>query len=223
VPHGPGERTAIVFTGGGAVEPSLVADLPADALVVAADSGLDLARRFGVPVDVAVGDFDSVSGEALAEAEAAGTTIVRHPVAKDTTDLELALEEARRAGAARIIVVGGAEGRFDHLLGNALVLGSEQWVDLEIDARFGRASVHVVRDERRLEGAPAELVTLLAAHGPAEGVHTQGLLYPLAGETLVPGSTRGLSNQLVGSSAVVTVRAGTLLVVRPGESGPPLP
>jgi thiamine pyrophosphokinase len=214
-----------VFTGGGGggAEASLAEQLPAEALVVAADSGVELAQRCGLEIDVVVGDLDSVSDEALESARSAGARIVRHPVAKDATDLELALGEARQGGAERIVVVGGAEGRFDHVLGNALVLGSEQWVEIEIDAHFGRARVHVVRDERRFEGEAGELVTLLAAHGPAEGVHTQGLLYPLAGETLVPGSTRGLSNQLVDSSAVVTVRAGTVLVVRPGEPGPPLP
>ena len=43
-------------------------------------------------------------------------------------------------------------------------------------------------------GEPGELVSLLAVNGPAEGVTTEGLAYPLRGETLEPGSTRGVSN-----------------------------
>ena len=45
-----------------------------------------------------------------------------------------------------------------------------------------------------LEGEPGELVTLVAVNGPAEGVTTEGLAYPLRGETLEPGSSRGVSN-----------------------------
>ena len=51
---------------------------------------------------------------------------------------------------------------------------------MRLDAQVGRALVHVIRDERALEGEPDELVSLLALHGPAEGVRTEGLAYPLS-------------------------------------------
>ena len=52
------------------------------------------------------------------------------------------------------------------------------------------------RDPRRahVTGAPGEFVSLLPVHGPAEGVTTEGLEYPLHGETLAPGTTRGLEH-----------------------------
>jgi thiamine pyrophosphokinase len=51
--------------------------------------------------------------------------------------------------------------------------------------------------------------------GPALGVRTQGLRYPLADEELVPGSTRGVSNELLDSEATVTVERGVVLAVQP--------
>ena len=66
--------------------------LPDAKSVVAADGGLLRARGLGLTVDVVVGDLDSVTPEALAAAEAAGARVVRHPQAKDATDLELALD-----------------------------------------------------------------------------------------------------------------------------------
>jgi thiamine pyrophosphokinase len=59
-------------------------------------------------------------------------------------------------------------------------------------------------------------VSLLAVDGPAEGVRTDGLAFPLAGETLQPGSSRGVSNVFLGESARVSLEQGVLLVVRPG-------
>ncbi|HEX6724693.1 MAG TPA: thiamine diphosphokinase, partial [Gaiella sp.] len=89
--------------------------VPAGATVVAADGGLDRAVALGLDVDIVVGDLDSVSPAALAKAEAAGRRIVRHPTAKDATDLELALDEAASLGARRVLVVASAGGRLDHL------------------------------------------------------------------------------------------------------------
>ena len=60
---------------------------------------------------------------------------------------------------------------------------------------------------------------LLPVHGPALGVVTGGLLYPLAGEDLQPGSTRGVSNELAATHAVVRIGSGVLLAVQPGQSG----
>ena len=173
--------------------------LPDAKSVVAADGGLVRAHELGLAVDVVVGDLDSVTPEALAAAEAAGARVVRHPQAKDATDLELALDEAVALGASRVLVVASAEGRLDHLLGSLLLLGSERCVGIELDALVGDALVHVVRGERRLAGSPGELLTLVPLGGPAEGVTTQGLEYPLAGETLEPGTTRGVSNVFAGS------------------------
>jgi thiamine pyrophosphokinase len=71
---------------------------------------------------------------------------------------------------------------------------------------------------RELEGVSGELLTLVPAHGPAEGVRTDGLAYPLRGETLDAGSTRGVSNVFVKSTARVALERGVLLAIRPGGS-----
>ena len=74
--------------------------------------------------------------------------------------------------------------------------------------------MYVLRGERAIEGAPGELISLLALHGPAEGVRTEGLAYPLVEETLEPGSSRGVSNVFVADTARVTLARGVLLAIR---------
>ena len=190
--------------------------LPDAKSVVAADGGLMRARELGLAVDVVVGDLDSVTPDALAAAEAAGVRVVRHPPAKDATDLELALDESVALGARRVLLVASSVGRLDHLLGSLLLLGSTRYAALELDALVGNALVHVVRRERTLSGAPGELVSLLAVGSPALGVVTDGLEYPLRGETLEPGSSRGLSNVFTGAEARIGLADGVLLAIRPG-------
>jgi thiamine pyrophosphokinase len=191
--------------------------VPLGATVVAADKGLEHALALGLEVAVAVGDFDSASPEALAVAEAAGVRVERHAAEKDATDLELALDVASSMSPDRILVLAGDGGRLDHLVSSLLLLASDRYAHSQIDAFMGDARVHVLRGERELDGDPGELVTLLAVTGPAEGVATQGLVYPLRGETLEPGSSRGVSNVFAAMRARVTIERGVLLAVRPGR------
>ena len=212
------DSLAVVFTGG---DPPDAHDLRGladrDALVIAADSGLQHAQRHGFAVDVVVGDLDSVDADALAAAEAAGAIVERHPTAKDATDLELALLAARDRGCDDIVVVGGGGGRADHFFANALLLGAPHLAPLAIEARTGGATLTVVRHRVELVGAPGDILTLLALGGPAVGVVTDGLRFPLRDETLEPGSTRGVSNELESSIARVSLRDGVLLAVQPRE------
>ena len=212
--------TAIVFAGGEAPAPGALAGIAAGAILVAADSGLGHARAAGLVVDVVVGDLDSVDPLDLDAAIADGSDVERHPADKDATDLELALHVARARGARRVVVVGAGGGRLDHFLANALLLASPDFADLDIEARIGDATATVVRDSVDLAGRPGELVTLLPLGGAARGIRTEGLRWPLLDEDLVPGSSRGVSNELADATARVTLTDGVLLVVRPGPTSP---
>lgn len=216
-----GQRLVVVVAGGG--PPLLGAPVvaPPGAPVVAADSGVDTALALGLRIDVVVGDLDSVTPEGLAAAEAAGARIVRHPAAKDATDLALAIEEAigLLGGDGELVVLGGAGGRLDHLLAGALALADPAWAGVSVRAHLGPATVHVVHgpDERDVGGVVGDLLTLVPVGGPAAGVRTGGLAFPLRSEALVPGTTRGVSNVIESLPATVALDAGTLLAILPGD------
>ncbi|MBT8213035.1 MAG: thiamine diphosphokinase [Acidimicrobiia bacterium] len=213
------DRWAIILAGGDAVRPELVHRLPADAYVVAADSGLAQARSLGIPVDVVIGDFDSADPADVAEARAAGAKIHEFPVDKDATDLELALRHAVDAGYERMILIGGTGGRFDHFLANALVLASAEFAPHDIEWIVGDSRLMVVRRHVDIHGSPGDFVSLLAVGGPVLGVATEGLKWTLQGATLATGSTRGVSNELTADHAVVELEAGTLLVIHTLRNG----
>jgi thiamine pyrophosphokinase len=218
---------AVILAGGADLSPERLAHASritsgAD-LVIAADSGYRHAVALGRDVDVLVGDLDSIDAHDLAHAERAATRIERHPPDKDLTDLALALDVALRDcpasdGPVRVTVVGGDGGRTDHLLGNALLLGAQRYAPLRIDAIWGEATLHVVRDSCTLTRADGATVSLLALHGPADGVTSEGLVFPLSAARLDPGSSLGLSNRLSGERAQVRLASGVLLAVQPGPA-----
>jgi thiamine pyrophosphokinase len=205
----------VVVVAGGHAAVGAVPALPGGAFVIAADGGVDRALALGLHVDLAVGDFDSVSASGLATAQAAGARIERHPATKDATDLELALDAALALAPTKLLVIGSDTGRFDHLLGSVLLLGCERYAAMEIDAYLGPVRLHVIRGTRTLIGAPGEVVSLFPVHGRAADVSTAGLEYPLHGETLPAGTSRGSSNVFAGHEARITVSDGCLVAVIP--------
>lgn len=205
--------TVLVVTGGDPVPPEVASVLPVADLVVAADSGLDHARTLGLKPDIVVGDFDSVTTGAL---EAFDGPLERHPVEKDATDLELALQLAVSRHPDRIVVVGGHGGRLDHFLANALVLTTVP-DGIDVEWRAGPATIHLVRKAISINGVPGSHVSLVPVGGDACGVRTSGLKWQLEGEDLPSGGTRGVSNRFEQAEATVTLSSGALLVVIPGQ------
>ncbi len=210
----------IVLAGGDTVDGAIRHLLPDHATVIAADSGLALAPILGLTADLVVGDMDSVDPDQLAAARAAGTAVDQYPPDKDRTDLAIALDAAMARSPARITVVGGHGGRLDHLLANTALFASTSYADTRIVAHMGHATLTVVRGGRSatgLCGAPGEPVSLLAVHGDACGVTTNGLRFALDGHDLAAGSSRGVSNEFTGDRATVALHDGVLLAVQPGD------
>lgn len=195
--------------------------IPPGSIVVAADSGFERARAAGLRVDHLVGDLDSVDPAAIAESPA--TRVHRHPTDKDATDAELAIDLARTlhdpATRGDLIVFGDTGGRLDHLLADIALLASPATRGFRVRAHLGEATVTVVRPdaEVRIDGRTRDLVSLLAYGGPVSGTTTTGLRWPLVDATLTPGTTRGVSNELIADRASIAVESGVLVVVQPGH------
>jgi len=198
-------------------------------MCIAADSGIDHAMALGRVPELVVGDLDSASEDGLAWAAEMGARIDRHPADKDETDLELAMVAAVSTRPTRVVVAAIGGGRFDHLIANIAVLTDRRYdVDnVQIDALVDTSLLSVVHRTRVLRGEIGEPVSLLPMHGDAGGVTTTGFGFPLSGERLRSGSSRGVSNYFASEAGTVTVESGTLLAIQPerlvrsvgGESG----
>ena len=200
-------------------------------IVIAADGGARHAASFGRRIDRWVGDGDSIDAPELARLEADGVAIDRSKRDKDESDAELAVLAAVAAGARSLIVLGGLGGaRVDHALSNVGLLahpaldGREAWL---FDEQAARISQLVAPDAaggpvtRAYAGRAGDVLSLVPVGATALGVTTEGLRYPLVGEPLVLGRTRGVSNVRTGSEARITLESGRLLVIEtPVTVGP---
>jgi len=212
-------KTAIVLLGGASHVTGL-GEVPNDALVIAADSGVTLADALGLRVDVVIGDMDSIAPEMLAVLEVHGAEIHGYRREKDETDLELALRFAAEQGAQAIRVIGAVGDRLDHTLSNIALLALPALAGLDVRlVPRGQMAWLAAPGECVLEGAPGDTVSLLPMDGAVEGLETDGLYYPLRQERLTFGPARGMSNVMTGAQARVRSASGLLLIIHTAGEG----
>ena len=199
---------AVIFANGQLTRPIL---LQPDDLVIAADGGTHHCLGLGIRPQVVIGDLDSVREDELEALSASGTEIITYPERKDFTDLELALLEAQKRGADRVLILAALGKRWDQSLANLLL--PVTFPGLKISLLDDQQEIHFIRPGKTLEvnGRPGDTVSLIPLSGDASGITTHGLEYPLYQEMLQFGSTRGISNVMLGSQASVKLGAGLLL------------
>lgn len=201
--------SALVFANGELPSQELVTELAAEAsLIVAADGGANKALTAGVTPHFAVGDLDSISERSRA---AMGAGRVIEQKSEDATDLEKAIAFCIEHGEREIAIIAAGGGRADHALANLSVipLFRGRARILIVDDLF---EVSLVEGEVRVEGAPGTVVSLLSI-GRSRGVKTTGLRWDLDGVDL-HFSPLGVHNELLGTSATVSVDEGDLLLFR---------
>lgn len=82
--------------------------------IIAVDKGLEALYKLNKIPDYIVGDFDSVSKEALEFYKNKNIPINEYNSEKDFTDTELGLELAINLNPNKITIVGAIGTRFDH-------------------------------------------------------------------------------------------------------------
>ena len=165
----------------------------------AADSGFDTAKRLGVNVDLIIGDLDSSQ---------CVDAILRLPHLKlerdkADSDTEAALRHAFDRGCSDWILVGGGEGRYDHLL-------SIQSLFLKYRppaAWYTRCeTLYRVDSERTFTGlVPGTTVSVVPAFATGRSrITTEGLHWDVS-DYLIDATQISLSNRC--DRCTVTIRA----------------
>jgi len=209
-------KRAFIFANGKMeIPPSILKRLQADDLVIAADGGTRHCRALDITPGVIIGDFDSLSDELLLTYERMGVITIRYPPHKDETDLELAMQYAVKEGVDVVYILGALGDRWDMTVSNIMLLAAPAFSGLKMSLLDGSQEFTLLRGETLVEviGQPGDVLSLIPLDGDCHGITTQGLEYPLIGETLYFGSPRGVSNVFVQDIAKIKVNKGALLCI----------
>jgi thiamine pyrophosphokinase len=212
--EGTGRPLAAVFLDGEYGDPAWYRALAARAdILLAADGGAAFLFAAGLTPEAVVGDFDSLDDVVADALRAQGVEFVRHPVRKDVTDGELAVEEALRRGAGELLLAG-ATGALDHTLGHLAIL--RRLAERGLAARMAAPdlAVTVLAAPREvLLTAPAGVRVSLAPFGGDAIVSLRGLEYPLERGILPADACLGLGNHVMAAPARIVVHRGAVVAL----------
>ncbi|CYV21405.1 TPA: thiamine diphosphokinase [Streptococcus suis] len=149
---------------------------PAD-LYVGVDAGSLRLLDHSLPLDWAIGDFDSVTSEELRRIKDQAERFLQAPAEKDDTDLELALKEIFKAyPQAQVRIYGALGGRMDHMMTNlflavepdlATYMEQIELVDSQNIIRFRPAGSHrlsPIDDMKYISFMPSDQSRLTIRH-----------------------------------------------------------
>jgi thiamine pyrophosphokinase len=206
---------AVIFANGRAADMASAEELCRRAdLIVAVDGGLIHCHHLGITPHVLLGDLDSARPQLVRQALAAGAHLEQHPVDKDKTDLELALDLCCRRGVTDIDLFAALGGRWDMSLANIFLLAAPRYSDVTTTIHQGATSMQLLRGPGRLKlTLPADTtVSLLPLTDDVKGLSLEGFKYPLKNALLAFGSTRCISNQPAGATSRICLARGTILI-----------
>lgn len=182
--------------------------------ILCADGGANHALRFGLQPQTIIGDLDSLGAEKAHELELKGATIHRHPPEKDEIDLELAFYWCIEQGATQVRMIGGLGGRFDQTLANVYLLALPALDGMDIEIVDGKQAIRLLQaGQHSISGQAGDTISLIPVGGTTSGITTNNLQYPLHDESLEFGPARGISNVMLESTASISIRDGSLLMV----------
>lgn len=195
---------AVALVGGGQATPQdLQKALTLTSTLVAADGGANVAAALGVVPQAVIGDFDSVSTQALVGVPRAN----QHRIAEqDSTDFEKALT---RIDTPLVIGVGFLGGRVDHQLGVLHVLLAQQHRACVL---LGAQEVICLAPPRLEIPTKADETVSLFPLCPVAG-RSRGLHWPIEGLAFAPGVSVGTSNLAKGPVHLEFDAPGMLLIL----------
>jgi thiamine pyrophosphokinase len=116
-------RKIKIFTGPNTYDFNRLYIEEADEFIVGVDSGLAYLVENSLRIDLAIGDFDSLSPELLEKVMVSSAKVIRLGKAKSMTDLAFAIDYLYNSmDYDKVEVYGGLGGRIDHLQANINLL-----------------------------------------------------------------------------------------------------
>lgn len=199
-----------------------VADYEPD-YCIAADSGLVMADKLGLTVDLLLGDYDSVDKK-IFEKYNGNTKTITYPCEKDYTDTHLALKKAiekikklqdtsKDSTEDEIAIIGATGTRYDHAFTNIFVLDEslEAGIRCAIYDKNNKIYLADKSFEIRKDKQFGDYLSF-APMTPEVGLALSGVKYPLDRYTLRQGESICQSNEITEMIAKVEIFTGKLVV-----------
>ncbi len=189
-----------------------------DDFLIAADSGCEKMRGFGLCPNVVIGDMDSFDLERAKNIYPSADFII-YPPEKDWSDTKLCLDYAIEKGFRNIIMVGGLGGRLDHTLANINLLRYAYKKGVRLEINDGRNRAFFVKDDDFSVKRTYRMkyFSVIPFSENLEGVTMTGVKYPLDNAVVTRDDAITLSNEITDRAAHVTIKSGEAVVIESSD------
>lgn len=178
-----------------------------DDFVIAADGGYMHLKNSNIPVDLLIGDFDSL--DIIPDVP----RIIKLKKEKDDTDLFAAISQGLKQGYKIFHIYGGTGGRFEHTLAN---------IQLVAFLSQNNARGYLFGNDYTLTAITNTIVyfdelatgylSVFSHTDKSFGVTIKGLKYPLNEAEITNTFSLGISNCFMGQKSSISVKNGTLVL-----------
>ncbi len=193
----------------GALEMKELVEKPTENdFVIAADKGVLTADKFGISLNLTVGDFDSLGFVPK------GENVVKLNVRKDDTDIGYAVKTAFDNGYNDFVIYGGIGGMLSHTLANLQIAKDLAQKGAKVVLYGNSEKITIVKNSSvSFEKEKTGRVSIFSLSDKSNGVDIQNLSYGVSNATLTNNVPLGVSNEFVGKEATVSVKNGILMVI----------
>lgn len=174
--------------------------------IIAADGGILNCRQNNIQPDCIIGDFDSSGTRKIPENQ---KVQIIHIEEQNSTDMEKAIEHAKKFNPSVIDIYCSFGKRTDHSLGNIFILNNYKDLNINMHDEFGSmfALNPGVKEFRDLKNTTISLFAL----SKVENIELHGFEFPLKQESIGP-SFFGVSNKISENNAAIRFEKGRLIV-----------
>lgn len=181
--------------------------------LIAVDGGMEYYLNLDIMPDILIGDLDSISKNTTKKLEnKEGLLVKKHPVEKDSTDMELALDYLIERNYSEILIFGGTGLRLDHTLANIYLLSKLKENNIHGRIIDKNNTIIMIENEYEIEKEAGKYVSILPVSQETSRISLEGFKYELDGYDMKFGSTIGISNEIVQDKAYIKIENGRVIV-----------
>lgn len=181
-------------------------------IVICADGGAKHLYNENIVPDIIIGDLDSLDSKIIDSFLKMGVKFEKHPIHKDKTDTELAIDYAIGKGVNEIILLGVTGSRLDHTIANILVLYRLAKQNIKATIVDSHNEVFITKDILKLCNKDNHFISIIPLTGSK--VTLKGFEYDTNSVDFEIGTSLGISNVIKDKEGEIEIDSGICLVIR---------
>ena len=183
-------------------------------LIIGVDKGCNYLFEAKINPNYIVGDFDSSKKDIIEKLVEYGAVKYQYQCEKNFTDSEEAFELAISKGSKEIIFLGSTGHRFDHTLGNLVLLLKALKLDVKAKIVDDRNEMFLVNINTTIKrNSYYKYISFLAYNDTVKEFTIRNAKYNLDRYTLEVGDSRTVSNEFLNKEINIEISNGNVLVI----------